>query len=268
MQALLTGAGFSGTLHHLWRHGRRQRHGAAGRLRRALFRATKPGRRLRPLVAGHRRGHLHRPVDDVLQRGRRQAGDEGRRRAVPHASAPSARRASASSASASPASSTPPRKCCFNSMLARIVNEQGRAQVGKGWGGAQSPDCSGFTVAQLQTPRLRGDGPDRVLCLARADAAQRGRAAGQQRQPRPDLLLRPREVPMKPHARRSPGASSSPLASPARTAQAPHAGARCPAAADRRHRCARRAGPRRPGRRDRRRDHRSASRPPRRSTST
>ena len=42
-------------------------------------------------------------------------------------------------------------KCCFNSMLARIVNEQGRVQVSKGWGGAQSPDCSGFTVAQLQT---------------------------------------------------------------------------------------------------------------------
>jgi conjugal transfer mating pair stabilization protein TraN len=36
-------------------------------------------------------------------------------------------------------------------MLARIVNEQGRVQIGKGWGGAQSPDCSGFTVAQLQT---------------------------------------------------------------------------------------------------------------------
>ena len=42
-------------------------------------------------------------------------------------------------------------KCCFNSMLARIVNEQGRVQVGKGWGGAESPDCSGFTVAQLQS---------------------------------------------------------------------------------------------------------------------
>ncbi len=43
------------------------------------------------------------------------------------------------------------RKCCFNSMLARIVNEQGRTQVGKGWGSAQNPDCSGFTVAQLQS---------------------------------------------------------------------------------------------------------------------
>ena len=42
-------------------------------------------------------------------------------------------------------------KCCFNSRLARIVNEQGRAQVGKGWGSAQSPDCSGFGIAQLQS---------------------------------------------------------------------------------------------------------------------
>ena len=42
-------------------------------------------------------------------------------------------------------------KCCFNSMLARIVQEQGRAQIGKGWGGAENPDCSGFTVAQLQS---------------------------------------------------------------------------------------------------------------------
>ncbi|WP_157271995.1 conjugal transfer protein TraN [Azohydromonas aeria] len=41
-------------------------------------------------------------------------------------------------------------KCCFNSVLARIVNEQGRVQVGKGWGSAKAPDCSGFTVAQLQ----------------------------------------------------------------------------------------------------------------------
>jgi conjugal transfer mating pair stabilization protein TraN len=40
-------------------------------------------------------------------------------------------------------------KCCFNSMLSRIINEQGRAQIGKGWGSAQAPDCSGFTVAQL-----------------------------------------------------------------------------------------------------------------------
>jgi hypothetical protein len=42
-------------------------------------------------------------------------------------------------------------KCCFNSMLARLVNEQGRRQVGKAWGSAENPDCSGFSVAQLQS---------------------------------------------------------------------------------------------------------------------
>ncbi len=42
-------------------------------------------------------------------------------------------------------------KCCFNSKLARIINEQGRRQFGKGWGGAQTPDCSGFTLFQLQS---------------------------------------------------------------------------------------------------------------------
>lgn len=42
-------------------------------------------------------------------------------------------------------------KCCFNSKLARIVNEQGRVQVGKGWGSGKHPDCSGFTIAQLQS---------------------------------------------------------------------------------------------------------------------
>lgn len=42
-------------------------------------------------------------------------------------------------------------KCCFNSRLSRIVNEQGRTQVGKGWGNGESPDCSGFTIAQLQS---------------------------------------------------------------------------------------------------------------------
>lgn len=40
--------------------------------------------------------------------------------------------------------------CCFNSRLSRIINEQGRAQLGRGWGGAQGPDCGGFALAQLQ----------------------------------------------------------------------------------------------------------------------
>ncbi|WP_126448345.1 conjugal transfer protein TraN [Sulfuricystis multivorans] len=40
--------------------------------------------------------------------------------------------------------------CCFNSRLARIINEQGRAQIGKSWGSAQSPNCSGFTQAEFE----------------------------------------------------------------------------------------------------------------------
>ena len=40
--------------------------------------------------------------------------------------------------------------CCFKSRLARIVNEQGRAQIGKGWGSGESPDCSGFALAQIE----------------------------------------------------------------------------------------------------------------------
>ena len=41
--------------------------------------------------------------------------------------------------------------CCFNSRLARIINEQGRSQIGRGWGGAETPECSGFSIAQLQS---------------------------------------------------------------------------------------------------------------------
>ena len=35
--------------------------------------------------------------------------------------------------------------------LARIINEQGRAQLGRSWGTAQAPDCAGFSLAQLQS---------------------------------------------------------------------------------------------------------------------
>ncbi len=40
--------------------------------------------------------------------------------------------------------------CCFNSRLARIINEQGRPQIGKSWGSGESPNCSGFTPDQFQ----------------------------------------------------------------------------------------------------------------------
>ena len=44
--------------------------------------------------------------------------------------------------------------CCFPSKLGRIVNEQGRAQIGKSWGDPKSPDCSGFTLDELKLLRF------------------------------------------------------------------------------------------------------------------
>jgi len=35
--------------------------------------------------------------------------------------------------------------CCFNSRVARILQECGRPQIGKGWGDPRNPDCSGYT---------------------------------------------------------------------------------------------------------------------------
>ncbi|MFH1671884.1 MAG: conjugal transfer protein TraN [Pseudomonadota bacterium] len=43
--------------------------------------------------------------------------------------------------------------CCFNSKLARIVHEQGRPQLQgdiSSWGGAESPNCRGFTPEEFQ----------------------------------------------------------------------------------------------------------------------
>lgn len=39
--------------------------------------------------------------------------------------------------------------CCFNSILARIIHEQGRPQLGIGWGNAYLPNCRGFTPEEL-----------------------------------------------------------------------------------------------------------------------
>jgi conjugal transfer mating pair stabilization protein TraN len=39
--------------------------------------------------------------------------------------------------------------CCYNSRLARIINEQGRAQIGKSWGSPKHPDCSGFSPTEF-----------------------------------------------------------------------------------------------------------------------
>ncbi|WP_022846770.1 conjugal transfer protein TraN [Desulfurobacterium sp. TC5-1] len=40
--------------------------------------------------------------------------------------------------------------CCFTSKLARIVQEQGRPQIGLSWGTPESPVCRGFTVDEFQ----------------------------------------------------------------------------------------------------------------------
>jgi len=40
--------------------------------------------------------------------------------------------------------------CCFNSPLARIIHEQGRPQLGIGWGIPEAPNCRGFTAQEFQ----------------------------------------------------------------------------------------------------------------------
>ncbi|MGC0372237.1 MAG: hypothetical protein DGJ47_000946, partial [Rickettsiaceae bacterium] len=42
------------------------------------------------------------------------------------------------------------RFCCFNTTLDRIIQEQGRVQIGKSWGSPSSPNCSGFTLNEIQ----------------------------------------------------------------------------------------------------------------------
>jgi conjugal transfer mating pair stabilization protein TraN len=39
--------------------------------------------------------------------------------------------------------------CCFNSKLARVFHQQGRGQLGIGWGSAENPNCAPLTLDQL-----------------------------------------------------------------------------------------------------------------------
>lgn len=42
--------------------------------------------------------------------------------------------------------------CCFNSKLARIINQEGRKQLGNvGWGTAKNPRCEGFTIEEFNS---------------------------------------------------------------------------------------------------------------------
>jgi len=40
--------------------------------------------------------------------------------------------------------------CCFGSKLLKAFQEQGRAQIGMGWGEPKSPLCRGFTIEEIQ----------------------------------------------------------------------------------------------------------------------
>jgi conjugal transfer mating pair stabilization protein TraN len=40
--------------------------------------------------------------------------------------------------------------CCFNSRLARMIQEQGRSQLGLSWGEAEAPQCQGLTEEQFK----------------------------------------------------------------------------------------------------------------------
>tara|TARA_Y100001970_G_C14259901_1_gene879397 strand:- start:13346 stop:15049 length:1704 start_codon:yes stop_codon:yes gene_type:complete len=42
-------------------------------------------------------------------------------------------------------------ECCFASKLARIINEQGRPQLGIGWGSPEAPDCRGLSPEEFQS---------------------------------------------------------------------------------------------------------------------
>jgi conjugal transfer mating pair stabilization protein TraN len=39
--------------------------------------------------------------------------------------------------------------CCFNSILARLIQEQGKEQLGMGWGTGDSPNCNGFSAGDI-----------------------------------------------------------------------------------------------------------------------
>ncbi len=39
--------------------------------------------------------------------------------------------------------------CCFDSLLGRILQQQGRTQLGKSWGSAEHPSCDGYTIDEF-----------------------------------------------------------------------------------------------------------------------
>ncbi|MFZ5593753.1 MAG: conjugal transfer protein TraN [Pseudomonadota bacterium] len=73
--------------------------------------------------------------------------------------------------------------CKFNSKLARLLQEQGRPQLGLGWGSPDAPDCRGLTPAEIQTldfskMDLSEFYTDAMLKAKELDPAQMGTAVG------------------------------------------------------------------------------------------
>lgn len=70
--------------------------------------------------------------------------------------------------------------CVFTSLLSRLIQEQGRTQLGVGWGSARSPDCRALTPGEMA--RLDFDAMDfaefHAQAQASAEAAMAGRPTG------------------------------------------------------------------------------------------
>lgn len=68
--------------------------------------------------------------------------------------------------------------CCFNSKLARIIQEQGRPQLGLGWGSHKNPDCRGFTPEELTSIDFSTIDFSEFYADAYANAASADRPSG------------------------------------------------------------------------------------------
>ena len=84
--------------------------------------------------------------------------------------------------------------CCFNSRLARLINEQGRTQLRPRMGDGATARLQRFLGGRTTGPRLRPHGPLRVLCGDRANVTQRSGRGQPCLQPGPPVLLRARSM--------------------------------------------------------------------------
>jgi conjugal transfer mating pair stabilization protein TraN len=131
MQALLMGGGFSGSF---------TSYGVtvavngtalpAGSTVRTLCRSqASVRRRLRPLEPGDRHRHLHRDGAMSCDEERGETRDEGGRAAVPQPVGTYCSSCIRILGKCVSCITHTTNKCCFNSVLARIINEQGRLQI-------------------------------------------------------------------------------------------------------------------------------------------